>query len=669
MTDIYDLIDVSNVDKLKEVADFGNRSIKLRALSRKNIERRLKRLLVKYEKEKDKIVNSEYRGSQKKINEKLEKSAKVITRLENKIMLLSRDKVPSNFLDTRPIKLRDNMFKNLQSNGYAYYLNKANKDQIFSLSMDDVDKNVNSIHDKSLDNVNIHDMISDENDIKDVVTNAFKDVEMQNSEASASNKDNENKISGTIPKQVSTSEVENVAEVEDNDSIETGVISPKEVRDTVEQAFSDSEMEKTNSENKLTIDDLKTKINLKLNELAGEDDLEKESKESDIIVQPPLDNDAFGNTKVIDDSENNISSDSKEDSNNANKDDSNDKFSKSEISDINTISDKFAKYLSNFDTKKKNDKENDIESYVIADDSKSEEKSTYDGKFISKNETKKADLNKYQTEDNKEKKLFDFKVPKISIDTSSLISKNIRDNIITVDDRNGKNDNKDLEEFVFDSKSDNSNNEIRWAPGYTEEQILSAIGDGIDEPKGQEYEQWLKETVPLGDTSKPGLLYSIKNSDEIKADKEQNDNDLSFDFSDATPKDIDSFVDRSDASITDLIALRKKVESLKKQKEDNTRSLEEAKKKAAENSKLLDQKKEDVASKKDQYMQKLSFLKDFANALEEDNKRTRQGIDKFNAQASAYKKEADKLDEEVHEYDSSMEEIDHIVGPVATNIR
>ena len=203
MTDIYDLIDVSNVDKLKEVADFGNRSIKLRALSRKNIERRLKRLLVKYEKEKDKIVNSEYRGSQKKINEKLEKSAKVITRLENKIMLLSRDKVPSNFLDTRPIKLRDNMFKNLQSNGYAYYLNKANKDQIFSLSMDDVDKNVNSIHDKSLDNVNIHDMISDENDIKDVVTNAFKDVEMQNSEASASNKDNENKISDTIPKQVS----------------------------------------------------------------------------------------------------------------------------------------------------------------------------------------------------------------------------------------------------------------------------------------------------------------------------------------------------------------------------------------------------------------------------------------------------------------------------------
>ena len=374
MTDIYDLIDVSNVDKLKEVADFGNRSIKLRALSRKNIERRLKRLLVKYEKEKDKIVNSEYRGSQKKVNEKLEKSAKVITRLENKIMLLSRDKVPSNFLDTRPIKLRDNMFKNLQSNGNAYYLNKANKDQIFSLSMDDVDKNVNSIHDKSLDNVNIHDMISDENDIKDVVTNAFKDVEMQNSEASASNKDNENKISGTIPKQVSTSEVENVAEVEDNDSIEPGVISPKEVRDTVEQAFSDSEMEKTNSENKLTIDDLKTKINQKLNELAGEDDLEKESKESDIIVQSSLDNDAFGNTKVMDDSKNNISSDSKEDSNNANKDDSNDKFSKSEISDINTISDKFAKYLSDFDAKKKNDEENDIESYVIADDSKSEEK-------------------------------------------------------------------------------------------------------------------------------------------------------------------------------------------------------------------------------------------------------------------------------------------------------
>lgn len=668
MTDIYDLIDVSNVDKLKEVADFGNRSIKLRALSRKNIERRLKRLLVKYEKEKDKIVNSEYRGSQKKINEKLEKSAKVITRLENKIMLLSRDKVPSNFLDTRPIKLRDNMFKNLQSNGCAYYLNKANKDQIFSLSMDDVDKNVNSIHDKSLDNVNIHDMISDENDIKNVVTNAFKDVEMQNSEASASNKDNENKISGTIPKQVSTSEVENVAEVEDNDSIEPGVISPKEVRDTVEQAFSDSEMEKTNSENKLTIDDLKTKINQKLNELAGEDDLGKESKESDIIVQSSLDNDAFGNTKVMDDSKNNISSDSKEDSNNANKDDSNDKFSKSEISDINTISDKFAKYSSDFDTKKKNDEENDIESYVIADDSKSEEKSTYDG-FISKNETKKANLNKYKTEDNKEKKLFDFKVPQISINTSKSLIPNIRDNIITVDDRSGKNDNKELEEFVFDSKSDNSNNEIRWAPGYTEEQILSAIGDGIDEPKGQEYEQWLKETVPLGDTSKPGLLYSVKNSDGIKADKEQNDNDLSFDFSDATPKDIDSFVDRSDASITDLIALRKKVESLKKQKEDNTRSLEEAKKKAAENSKLLDQKKEDVASKKDQYMQKLSFLKDFANALEEDNKRTRQGIDKFNAQASAYKKEADKLDEEVHEYDSSMEEIDHIVGPVATNIR
>lgn len=108
-----------------------------------------------------------------------------------------------------------------------------------------------------------------------------------------------------------------------------------------------------------------------------------------------------------------------------------------------------------------------------------------------------------------------------NLDTKMLLSKKprnvkVKDNSLDMLRQNSDSLPSRVNKGVVDKKltktplrapADMDSTQLRWAPGYTEEQILSAIGDGIAEPKGQEYEQWLKETVPLGDTSKPGIPY------------------------------------------------------------------------------------------------------------------------------------------------------------------
>ena len=50
--------------------------------------------------------------------------------------------------------------------------------------------------------------------------------------------------------------------------------------------------------------------------------------------------------------------------------------------------------------------------------------------------------------------------------------------------------------------------EVRWASGLSEEQILDALERGIDEPKGQEYEQFLAEHGIANDNN--GKLYGVQ---------------------------------------------------------------------------------------------------------------------------------------------------------------
>ena len=83
----------------------------------------------------------------KKVQSKVDKSAKAIARLEEKILVLSRDDVPSNYVESRAIKLRDAMMTNLTKNASDAYMGTQsigleNRDEIFGNFENEYNENV-----------------------------------------------------------------------------------------------------------------------------------------------------------------------------------------------------------------------------------------------------------------------------------------------------------------------------------------------------------------------------------------------------------------------------------------------------------------------------------------------------------------------------------------------
>ena len=100
------------------------RQIRTRALSFHNIKAkftafRIARLQDKLETKVEKALTAEYTDSN--YERKIEKSANVIARLEEKIMILSKMDVPTDYVSRRAIKLRKNMIENLTYHTTNYY--------------------------------------------------------------------------------------------------------------------------------------------------------------------------------------------------------------------------------------------------------------------------------------------------------------------------------------------------------------------------------------------------------------------------------------------------------------------------------------------------------------------------------------------------------------------
>ena len=100
------------------------RQIRTRALSFQNIKAkfnafRIARLQNKLENKIEKALTREYTDNN--YERKIEKSANVIARLEEKILLLSKQNVPTNYVASRAIKLRKNMIDNLTYHTTNYY--------------------------------------------------------------------------------------------------------------------------------------------------------------------------------------------------------------------------------------------------------------------------------------------------------------------------------------------------------------------------------------------------------------------------------------------------------------------------------------------------------------------------------------------------------------------
>ena len=106
---------------------------------------RIKLLQKKLDRAQDKALTSDY--SRNHMEKQVDKNALSIAKLEAKIMVLSKENVPANFIASRALKLRNNMFQNLNYKcGQYYSIGLDKKDEIFGSNvMDENNSTVNSV--------------------------------------------------------------------------------------------------------------------------------------------------------------------------------------------------------------------------------------------------------------------------------------------------------------------------------------------------------------------------------------------------------------------------------------------------------------------------------------------------------------------------------------------
>lgn len=93
---------------------------------------RVRRLEGKLERKKEHALTQGY--TEKNFRTKIDENAGVIARLEEKIMILSKQNVPTNYVSRRAIKLRNKMIENLTYNVGVYYsVGMEHYDEVYAL--------------------------------------------------------------------------------------------------------------------------------------------------------------------------------------------------------------------------------------------------------------------------------------------------------------------------------------------------------------------------------------------------------------------------------------------------------------------------------------------------------------------------------------------------------
>lgn len=116
------------------------RLIKARVLSFNSIANRFKNFRLNLMKKrldsmKDKALTEKY--SESNYSKKIDKKSKAIAKLEEKIMVISKEEVPTDYVSKRAIKLKRSMIDNLSYNSHLFYsIGLENKNKIFDESVE-----------------------------------------------------------------------------------------------------------------------------------------------------------------------------------------------------------------------------------------------------------------------------------------------------------------------------------------------------------------------------------------------------------------------------------------------------------------------------------------------------------------------------------------------------
>ena len=746
MVDKIDLLD-NDYNLVSRKA--SSRQIKTRSKSFSSISGiftkfRISRLEKKLEKSRKSFVNQEIHKNLgdssivRKTEKNIEKKAKEIAKIEEKIMILSKENVPTNYVENRAIKLRKNMMSNLSHNSSMAYSLGIKTEADEAKAIDKIFKEDSPL------SINERVRESELEDVEDVEEQENDQVETPESIMSHESEEIGRSVSSILAGD--TSKEFKVADDKETDAVEKEEVSSDESDKEVSEPVSESEQ----------IPDISTfmkDIDLNINTYQDSTNTnsvidENESREHIEVVPTDIDRDAIKSS--IDDQFENIakSGDISEEETitNAGRPNSENRFnsidngvkfvspetvkgvvgtgSKIDIDtdepksispeevravldgkfdeventeeedkvdthlDVKSIEETISDALNKLDEEEHN---KDLDDEMSFEDVHEEvEDAINERNKISSNESHVARINEFDADGNKKQK-FDY-VP-MTDEEIKQAQENIEyekyENPAFKEEKHLPKDlkfnypkirfedifvpaNKDVdykiesEDVVEEEKqeivpvNDNIRGEIVVVPDRKVQLPMVVEDNKEDEQVVTSEDVQDVEEEPIED-------YTFDTSKDDEKSVSNEEEDLSFDFSNASANEIDCIIDKLGTK-SQFDALKARVEQLRKQQIEQRKREEEARKAAEDAARKAEEQKKRYNESMEKNNQYLELLKSYAEALEEDNERTKQRTQAFEETKEMENRFAEDQRVKAEQALAMVDEINSIIGPVAENV-
>lgn len=689
---------------------------------------RISRLEKKLEKSRKSFVNQEIHKNLgdssvvRKTEKNIEKKAKAIAKIEEKIMILSKENVPTNYVENRAIKLRKNMMNNLSHNSsMAYSLGiKTEVDEAKA-----IDKIFNE--DSPL-SINERVRESELEDVEDVEEQENDQVETPESIMSHESEEIGRSVSSILDGDTSKE-----FEVADDKEVSEPVVESEQIPD-ISTFMKDIDLnvdtyqDSTNAnsvidenESREHIEVVPTDIDRDAIKSSIDDQFENIAKSGDVSEEETITNAGRPN---IDDNFNSVDNGAKFVSPETVKGvvgtgskididtDEPKSISPEEVRavldgkfdevenaeeeedkvdthlDVKSIEETISDALSKLDEEEQN---KDLDDEMSFEDVHEEvEDAINERNRISSNESHVARINEFDADGNKKQK-FDY-VP-MTDEEIKQAQENIEyekyENPAFKEEKHLPNElkfnypkirfedifvpaNKDedykieSEDVVEEEKqeivpvNDNIRGEIVVVPDRKVQLPMVVEDNKEDEQVVTSEDVQDVDEGPIED-------YTFDTSKDDEKSVSNDDEDLSFDFSNASANDIDGIIDKLGTK-SQFDALKARVEQLRKQQIEQRKREEEARKAAEDAARKAEEQKKRYNESIEKNNQSLELFKSFIEALEEDNERTKQRTQAFEETKEMENRFAEDQRVKAEQALAMVDEINSIIGPVAENV-
>lgn len=688
---------------------------------------RISRLEKKLEKSRKSFVNQEIHKNLgdssvvRKTEKNIEKKAKAIAKIEEKIMILSKENVPTNYVENRAIKLRKNMMSNLSHNSsMAYSLGiKSEADETKA-----IDKIFNE--DSPL-SINERVRESELEDVEDVEEQENNQVETPESIMSRESEEIGRSVSSILDGDTSKE-----FEVADDKEVSEPVVESEQIPD-ISTFMKDIDLnvdtyqDSTNSnsvidenESREHIEVVPTDIDRDAIKSSIDDQFENIAKSGDVSEEETITNAGRPN---IDDNFNSVDNGAKfvspetvksvvgtgskididtdepksispeevravldgkfDEVENAEEEDKVDTHL-----DVKSIEETISDALSKLDEEEQN---KDLDDEMSFEDVHEEvEDAINERNKISSNESHVARINEFDADGNKKQK-FDY-VP-MTDEEIKQAQENIEyekyENPAFKEEKHLPNEikfnyPKIRFEDIFIPANKNEDYKIESEDVVEEEkQEIVPVNDNIRGEivvvpdrkvqlpmvveENKEDEQVVTSEDVQDVEEEPIEDYTFDTSKDDKKSVSNNEDDLSFDFSNASATEIDGIIDKLGTK-SQFDALKVRVEQLRKQQIEQRKREEEARKAAEVAARKAEEQKKRYNESVEKNNQYLELLKSYAEALEEDNERTKQRTQAFEETKEMENRFAEDQRVKAEQALAMVDEINSIIGPVAENV-